>query len=237
MAAITAAPGRRPFPVDFYFYLPGERCCRSASRRSPLQTPAAPPLLITTAGPLGRDAATCLCDLISAPPPPPPTPIHIHTLVPRVLIKQITPPLPPLPSSSHCSSYHNGGVIDLYLCHDASQLAVVTPSACHWYSPPPPSLPLNDFLLPLASFPLPSPALHKSTRSLDPSKANDHHLFSSAPVSFFNFSPWHTFFCLHVHTHIQMCPHACAHTVCVLLLRLTRRSHLPTLNLIHTDDQ
>lgn len=183
MAAITAAPVRQPFPVDFYFYLPRERCCQSASRRSPLQTPAAPPLLIITVGPLGRDAATCLCDPVSNPH------THTHVLLPRVLIKQII--LHCHPSSCHLPVLHN--VMEKLLIyifgHDASQLVVVSPSACHWYTPPSSSLLLNDFLLPLASFPLSSSALHKSSRSLDPSKANDHHLFSSTAVCFFSFLP------------------------------------------------
>lgn len=80
--------------------------------------------------------------------------------------------------------------------------------------PPSSCLLPNDFLLPLASFPLSSSALHKSTRSLDPSKANDNHLFSSTPVSFFlSICLWVTFFCFHMHihsyTHVQ---HACART-------------------------
>lgn len=73
------------------------------------------------------------------------------------------------------------------------------------YSPPlRPSLLLNDFLLPLAFFPLSSSTLHKSTRSLDPSKANDHHLFSSSPVSFFQFPPM-AHFLLPSHTHAFWC--------------------------------
>ncbi len=91
---------------------------------------------------------------------------------------------------------------------------------------PPSSLLLNDFLLPLASFPLSSSALHKSTRSLDPSKANDHHLFSSAPVSFFSVSPygWLSFafsctrilihmYSMHICTHILYTHIYTAHTV------------------------
>lgn len=44
------------------------------------------------------------------------------------------------PSSSHLPVLHN--IVEELLIyifgHDASQLVVVSPSACHWYTPPPP---------------------------------------------------------------------------------------------------
>lgn len=81
----------------------------------------------------------------------------------------------PLFFSSPCCNIMEELLIYIF-GHDASQLAVITPSACHWYTPPS-SLLLNDFFRPFAFFLLSTSALHKSTRPLHPSKANDHHLF------------------------------------------------------------
>lgn len=161
-------PGAGSFPVDLYIYQ--ERDASGAcSPPSRIHWGRLLLLLISIAGPLGRDAAACWCDPTCSsplcayqanysPPPPPPLLISAFFRVQELLI------------------YIFG--------HDASQLAVVSPSACHWYDSPPSSLPLNDFLLPLASLPLSSCALHdKSGRSLHPSKANDHHLFPFSPVT------------------------------------------------------
>lgn len=114
------------------------------------------------------------------------------------------------PSSSHPLALHNvtEELLIYIFGHDACQLVVVTPSSCHWYTPPPSYSPLpNDFLLPLASFPLSSSALHKSTWSLDPSKANERHPFPP-PVSLALFSHFQIdFFLLPVRTHTVMHRH------------------------------
>lgn len=110
-----------------------------------LQTAAVPPPIIAAAaGPLGRDAATCLCDPVSNP--------HAHITPPRrrVLIKQIIPPSTPPPLSPppfpSCSMHKAEELLIYIFGHDASQLVVVSPSVCHWYNPrtppPPPPPPL-----------------------------------------------------------------------------------------------
>jgi len=132
--------------------------------------------------------------------------IYTHILLYHVLIKQIIPPLPPLLFSSLCSSWPNGGVIDLYLqswCLSACcYYPLIIPLICS----PSSSLLSNDFLLPLASFPLSCSALHKSTRSLDPSRANEHHPFPLLLCPFFFLLPVSVcsiFFCLS-HPHILL---------------------------------
>lgn len=78
---------------------------------------------------------------------------------------------------------------------------------------------LNDFLLPLASFPLSSSALHKSIRSLHPSKANDHHLFSCNAVTFFPFlSMAHFPLPSHTHCDTRACMWLCMILVHAVLL-------------------
>ena len=83
--------------------------------------------------------------------------VPLHALLLCVLIKQIIPPMPPLFSShvgsSERSSYWSISSVTTPL----SLLSLVPQRATDMTPPPPPlSLPLNDFLLPLASLPLSS---------------------------------------------------------------------------------
>lgn len=63
------------------------------------------------------------------------------------------------PSSSHLPALHNvmEELLIYILGHDACQLVVVTPSSCHWYTPPPPLLfqMIFSFLSPLFHYPAP----------------------------------------------------------------------------------
>lgn len=84
--------------------------------------------LIITAGPLGRDAATCLCDPVSSP--------YAHILSPPPRTYQTNYSSIAAPSSSLLPSapmLHNiAEELLIYIFgHDASQLVVVSPSACH----------------------------------------------------------------------------------------------------------
>lgn len=175
MAAITAAARRRPFSC-WFLCLPREGCFGSV-----LTTPHPPQ---TSLG-----------------PPPSPPPHHRQSsgescrsvlMWPYVLFSSVYlsskwfPPYPPPPYL--ISAFFRAHKLLIYvLRHYASQLGVVSPSACHWYDSPSSSsssLLLNDFLLPLASLPLSSCALYdKSGRLLHPSKANDHHLFPFSPAT------------------------------------------------------
>lgn len=104
------------------------------------------------------------------------------------------------------------------------------------YSPSSSPLP-NDFLLPLASFPLSSSALHKSTRSLDPSKANEHHPFPP-PLSLSLF-----FLPARLLSLASACRYWCAHIEYVHTVHATLPPHIfichiLILNLMgYTDDK
>lgn len=174
MAAITAAPRRRPFSC-WFLCLPREGCFRSVL--TPLQTSLGPPP--PPHHHHCRSSGERCCGVLMWP----------YMLFSSVyLSSKLFPPCPPPPLLS--SAFFSAQELLIYvLDHDASQLAVVSPSACHWYDSPScssstSSLLLNDFLLPLASLPLSSCALHdKSGQPLHPSKANDHHLFPFSPVT------------------------------------------------------
>lgn len=134
-----------------------------------------------------------------------------------------------LPFSSHPPVLHN--IMEELLIYMLSWCLAACcryPLSMPLIYTPPPLLLLNDFLLPLASFPLSSSALHKSKRSLNPSKANDHHLFPSTHVSlslFFPISPLGrlSFALTCAHTFWYRCAvYMCAHiqyTVHAVLLR------------------
>lgn len=114
-------------------------------------------------------------------------PPHRHVLIKQIILPSTPPPLPPPPPLC----MHTAEELLIYIFgHDTFQLVVVSPSVCHWYAThhPSSSFLLNDILFLLASLPLSGSILHKSVRPLYPSKANDHHLFSSTAVKVFFFS-------------------------------------------------
>lgn len=168
------------------------------------------PRLIITAGPLGRDAATCLCDPVTTLLY---THRHTHTNLSPVYwwSKSF---LHLLAFSSHLPVARTIMVELLIYISVIRPLSLLLPTACHWYTPPSSSAsPPKWFLILPVSVPLSGAALHKSTPSLDLSRANDRHLFSSTAVSFFTLMPLHT----HTHAPTHRCtiltfiPHTCHH--------------------------
>lgn len=142
---ISAASPHPPAPTRPL----GEGCCWSASRRSALQTAAVPPPIIAAAtGPLGRDAATCLCDPVSNPHAHiNPSSLHPPPYTYQTNYSSIDASTSSSSSSwSSSSSMHTAEELLIYIFgHDTFQLVVVSPSVCHWYTTLPPKPPPHLF--------------------------------------------------------------------------------------------
>ena len=201
MAAITAAPARQrasPFLLTFIFTCQE----RDAAGARPVVHPSRLQRRLLSSSSLlvllGKMLPLVYVTLSVSP-------LYTCTLLSPVYLSSKLflhwPPPPPFLASCWC--------LLAYLCLVMMPLSLLSLAPQHAIDIlPPSSLLLNDFLLPLASFPLSSFALHKSTQSLDPSKANDHHLFSSTPVSFFSFLPVaHFLLPLQAHTFCIACAH------------------------------